>query len=473
MSFIHSVKFRFTIWYLAVLVVLLIALSVGIYFFLSHSLTQNLDKSLELRSAELQNTRGFWMNIQQGSFQEHVGEVVVVYLHSGDVLVTVSGRNIDLPVDTTMVENALAGQSAFCTVEMPGGQKLRLYVTPFRPEALPSAPSGSTPVLSGADSAALVVGRSMADIDDSLNRLVRILVIAVPVTLVVAGAGGIFLARRALKPVEQIAQTALLIEERDLSQRIRLDTKDELGRLAFVLNQMIERLEKAFKRQHQFTGDASHELRTPLAVIQAESTLALEKERTASEYRKSLELVGQEADHMSHIIDQLLTLARADAGEEQMSFEAIDLGKLVEDVAQDAEVLCREKGLRFELGQMESVMVKGDKPRLKELVLNLLDNAIRYTPTDGAVSLSLIREGRMAVVVIRDTGVGIPPEHIPHIFERFYRVDKARSRIEGGSGLGLAICQHIVEVHGGKIKVESQVGKGSAFSVFLPLSEQA
>ncbi|MDD5094768.1 MAG: ATP-binding protein [Dehalococcoidia bacterium] len=472
MSFIHSVKFRFTIWYLAVLALLLIALSIGIYFLLSHSLTQNLDNSLELRSNELRNTRGFWMNIRQGSFHEDVGEVVIVYFYSENVLVTVSGRNIDVPVDSALVENALSGQSSFSTINMTGGQKLRLYVTPFAPEGLPPAPPGSTPVLSRVDSAALVIGRSTADIDDALERLVRILLLAVPLTLAVAGAGGVFLARRALKPVDQIAQTALQIEEKDLSQRIPVDTKDELGRLATVLNQMIERLEKAFKRQRQFAADASHELRTPLAVIQAESTLALEKDRPAEEYRSSLELVVQESEHMSHIISQLLTLARADSGKEQMTFETIDLGKLIGDVVQDAEVLSREKGLRFELGRMDNAMVTGDKARLKELLLNLLDNAIRYTPTGGTVSLSLVRQDRMAVMAIKDTGIGIPPEHLPHIFGRFYRVDKARSRTDGGSGLGLAICQHIVESHGGRIEVESQIGKGSTFSVFLPLSEE-
>ena len=474
MSFIHSVKFKFTVWYLAVLGVLLVSLSVGVYLSLSHSLYRNLDKSLEVRVAELQSTRGIWMNIQQGNFQEELGEVVLLYSYSGNELVRVAGRNADVPVDSNsqLVQQALAGKSAFSTMVNTQGQKLRIYAIPFSPEApgVPPRVRGMSPRLPGAESAALVIGRSTAEIDDTMNRLVRILVIVVPVTLAVAGAGGIFLARRALKPVEQIAQTALQIEEKDLSQRIPVNTRDELGRLASVLNQMFERLEKAFKRQREFAGDASHELRTPLAVIQAESTLALQKERDASEYRKSLELVAQEAEHMAHIIDQLLTLARADAGKELLSFAAIELDKLVVDVVQDAEVLCREKGLIFELGEMTGVTVDGDRARLKELVLNLLDNAIRYTPAGGTVSLSLIREGRMAVVAVRDTGIGIPPEYLPYIFERFYRVDKARSRSDGGSGLGLAICQHIAEVHGGKIEVESQEGKGSIFSVFLPLS---
>jgi signal transduction histidine kinase len=248
-----------------------------------------------------------------------------------------------------------------------------------------------------------------------------------------------------------------------------VNTKDELGRLAATLNEMIGRLEKAFQRQKQFTSDASHELRAPLAVIEAESSLALQKERPSSDYRRSLEIISQESKQMSSLIDQLLTLARADAGKEQWNFTEVNLGKLITNLSTDVEILCQEKGLSFQLGQPQDLVVKGDEARLRELFMNLLDNAILYTPTPGTISVSLRREGQMAVVAITDTGVGIPAEDIPFIFERFYRVDKSRSRAEGGSGLGLAICKHIVEAHGGKIEAESQVGVGSTFSVWLPL----
>ncbi|MDH4292086.1 MAG: ATP-binding protein, partial [Dehalococcoidia bacterium] len=217
------------------------------------------------------------------------------------------------------------------------------------------------------------------------------------------------------------------------------------------------------------TSDASHELRTPLAVIEAESTLALQKERPPSDYRQSLETISQESRQMSSLIDQLLTLARADAGKEQWNFTEVNLGKLISNLSTDIEVLCQEKGLSFQLGQAQDLVVKGDEARLRELFMNLLDNAIRYTPSPGTISVSLHREGQMAVVAITDTGIGIPAEDIPFIFERFYRVDKSRSRVEGGSGLGLAISRHIAEAHEGKIEVESQVGSGSTFSVWLLL----
>ncbi len=175
---------------------------------------------------------------------------------------------------------------------------------------------------------------------------------------------------------------------------------------------------------------------------------------------------------MSSIIDQLLILARADAGKEQWDFTEVNLGKLINDLSTDVDVLCQEKGLSFRPGHTEDLVVKGDEIRLRGLFMNLLDNAVRYTPSPGSVSVSVRREEQMAVVAITDTGVGIPAEDIPLVFERFYRVDKSRLRSEGGSGLGLAICRHIAEAHGGKIEVESRIGVGSTFSVWLPLQSE-
>ena len=461
MSFIHSIKFRFTIWYLLVLAVLLIALSAGVYFSLSRSLYRSLDRSLELRSTQLRSIPAILESIRQGEFQEQLGEIIILYFYSGNQLIEVSAPGISISLTHEFISEAIAGSSSFATTQTSEGERVRLLAIPVE-LSIPGLPSGT-------QSAALVIARSTRQIDNALARLVRTFIIAVPLALILAAGGGLFLARRALKPVDKIAQTAREIEEGDLSRRINVNTKDELGRLAATLNEMIGRLEKAFQRQKQFTSDASHELRAPLAVIEAESSLALQKERPSSDYQRSLEIISQESRQMSALIDQLLTLARADAGKEQWNFTELNLGKLITNLSTDVEILCQEKGLSFQLGQLQDLVVKGDEARLRELFMNLLDNAIRYTPSPGTVSVSLRREEQMAVVAITDTGIGIPPEDMPFIFERFYRVDKSRSRAEGGSGLGLAICRHIAEAHGGKIEVESQVGAGSTFSVWLPL----
>jgi heavy metal sensor kinase len=460
MNFIHSIKFRFTIWYLLVLAVLLSILGVSVYFFLSRSLYRNLDHDLELRTTQLQNIPTIISSIREGEFQEEVGEIVLLCYYSEDKLVQISPRDVSISLEYKFIEQAIEGNKAFDTVRTTEGKEIRLC-------AVPLEQSGHQGMMS-IGPAAVVVGRSAEDIEQALDRLVRIFIIAGPLTLLLAAGGGVFLAGRALKPVDEISQTARNIGEGDLNQRIEVNTKDELGRLAATLNQMIERLQKALKRQQQLTSDASHELRAPLAVIQAESSLALQKEREAGEYKQSLETVTQEASHMSSIIDRLLVLARADAGKVQLVFEEVNLGNLIRDLSDDVEILCQQKGLVLEKGATPDFIVKGDRSLLRQLFLNLLDNAIRYTPGGGTISVTFSAERQRAAVAIADTGIGIPPEDLPHIFERFYRVDKARSRAEGSSGLGLSICQYIAEVHGGKTGVESQPGKGSTFTVWLP-----
>jgi len=463
MRFVKSIKFRLTIWYLVVLGALLVVFGVAAYFMLSHSLYQSLDDSLKLQVAQLEGclkvedgSIGF-QDTDQGDFGAQLAELVLLY-SANDNLLYQSGPRVEITQVDTLVTQALAGHSTLVTAKTRDGQEIRLYAAPLK---------GETGIY------AVVVGRSTAELTDVLERFRYILILAVLATIALAGGGGFFLAKRAFKPVEQITRTAREIEESDLSRRIKVRSEDELGRLASTLNQMIARLERAFSRQRQFTADASHELRTPLAVIQAESTLALRKKRAESDYRKSLGLISREVSHMSALVDKLLFLARSDTGKEQLNLEAVNLKELLADLASETEVLCQEKGLQLKLGPLENLVVKGDKVELKQLFFNLLDNAIRYTPIGGSVTVSVERKRETAVVAIEDSGIGIPEEHIPHIFERFYRVDKARSRAEGGSGLGLSICQHIAEVHCGRIEVESQIGKGSTFSVSLPLPESS
>jgi heavy metal sensor kinase len=451
MRFFKSIKFRLTIWYLLVIVALLAVFGTVAYLTLSNNLYRSLDESLKTRVAELQVAEN-----AHAVFAERLDELVLIYNANGTMLQRL-GPNVQLVNIDGLVRQALAGQDSLVTASTSDGQEVRLYVAPFS--------------VSSINRFAIVVGRPVADVTGVLGTFRYILGASGVGVVILAGVGGLFLANRALKPVDRITRTAQDIGESDLSRRISVHSEDELGRLASTLNRMIERLDAAFGRQRQFTADASHELRTPLAVMQAESTLALSKERTEGEYRKSLEAISQEAAYMSAVIGKLLFLARSDAGKEPLNLEEVNLKELLAEVSSDAEVLAREKGLQFRLGPLEDLTVKGDRVKLRQLFLNILDNAVRYTPGGGTISGSAVRKLGTAVVAISDTGIGIPPEHLPHIFERFYRVDKARSRAEGGVGLGLAIAKHIAETHGGKIEVESQVGKGSTFYVVLPLRD--
>ena len=267
------------------------------------------------------------------------------------------------------------------------------------------------------------------------------LTLLVPVVLAAAAVGGFWMSRRALRPVDQITATARSIGEKNLGDRLPVpNTNDELQRLSETLNEMLERIEGAFRRVTQFTADASHELRTPVALIRTTSELALRKQRSESEYRQALNEVNEESVRTTDLIENLLT-----------------------------EKLAEQKGISLACeAPQEPVTVSGDRGTLRRLLIVLLDNAVKYTPAGGKVRISVNHEAQRAVVEVRDSGVGINEADLPHIFERFYRSDKSRSRDSGGAGLGLSIAKWIVEAHRGTIQVESQPERGSTFRVLLP-----
>jgi heavy metal sensor kinase len=448
-----SIKFRLTVWYLVAIAVLLVVFGTVAYYLLSKNLYRNLDQSLQARVIELQRT--IKVEGDRISFDQKVEELVLIYDANGTLRQRL-GPNVEFSNIGETVQQALFGISSFVSAETNQGPYVRLYAAPFNVDS-------STRV-------ALVVGRLPNDILSMLAIFRMVMLNSSVLLILLAGVGGWFLAGRTLKPVERIAEIARGIGESDLSRRIDVETDDELGRLASTLNGMIARLEEAFVKQRRFVADASHELRTPLAVIQAESSLVLEKPRDPGEYRRSLELVSQEVAYMSEIVGKLLVLARSDAGFEPVNFQEVDVAGLLTELSQDLEALAQEKGLRLTFGPMDGLTVRGDRVRLRQLFMNILDNALRYTPGGGAITGSVIRKDDQAVVSIGDTGIGIAEEHLPFIFDRFYRVDKVRTDGEGGTGLGLAIATSIAKMHGGSIEVESRFGEGTTFRVLLPLA---
>jgi len=468
-------------WYLIVLGVLLLLLSAGVYFNLSHTLHRELDEDLRARAAQMISIRNIMGIVERGRFEENIGEIVAFYYRRGNRLIHLSPRDQTLPVSAELADKVIEGERLMMTLATSDGTTLRIFGVPYKPrpmDRIPPPPDFRGPPprhgppsrhLRDIDAAALFIARPTAHIERALSGLLITLMFAVPLTLIISGAGGVFLARRVLNPIKKITDTAHTIGESDLSRRIDVHTNDELGRLSGTLNEMIERLEKAFERQRQFTGDASHELRTPLAVIEAESTLALQRDRSSEEYKQSLSNVAREAEHMAAIIDQLLSLARADAGMEAYDFEELNLDEVIESVVSKTRGRCEEKKIALTTQLQSGAKIKGGHAMLKLLFSNLLDNAIRYTQSGGSITVSLGKEAGKANIEVKDTGIGIPAGDLPHIFERFYRVDKVRSRGEGGSGLGLSICRQIAEIHGGSIDVVSQAGRGSAFRVTLPI----
>lgn len=320
----------------------------------------------------------------------------------------------------------------------------------------------------GAQGAWILVGQRVSGVREKLRELVGAIAGAGAGVLLLALAGGWFLAGRALGPIRKITEAAEAISESNLSRRIDLAaTETELGRLARTLNGTFERLERAFSRQTRFTADASHELRTPLSVILTQAELALRRERSPEEYREALAACLRAAQRMKAVVEGLLTLARADAGMLVLKRERVDLRKLLEETAAMLGPLALERRVAVAVSA-EAVAVAGDPDRLREAVTNLISNAIRYNREGGRVDVTLQAVPGEAVIMVADTGVGIPEKDRPHLFERFYRVDPARSREAGGTGLGLSITKWIVEAHGGVISFTSREGEGTTFVVRLP-----
>jgi heavy metal sensor kinase len=314
-------------------------------------------------------------------------------------------------------------------------------------------------------------GGPMAPIETILSHLLFSLLLGVPLLGLVAVGGGLFLVGRALAPVVQIARTAERITLHNLNERLPLtNTGDELEHLSLALNRMIVRLSEAFEQNRRFLADASHELRTPLAAWRGEMESVVEQTRGLPELSDRAGSALEEVDRLSKIVDALFAISRLDAGEAQQEWTRFDLAPLAASTTEQMSLLAEDKGISVACKVQGKVSVDGDRARIKQVVVNLLDNAIKYTPAGGSISLDVYAREDKAVMEVADTGIGIPADALPHIFERFFRVDKARSRDAGGAGLGLAIVKSICLAHGGQVFVESNEGQGSRFKVELPLA---
>lgn len=351
---------------------------------------------------------------------------------------------------------AAAGSTDLRDVELANGARWRVL---------------STPVLQdGKLVGVLQTGTSLQPVESALTSLVMLMGVAIPLVLVLAVAGGLFLAGRSLAPIQRITRAARRIGADQLSNRLNMQGSDEIADLAATFDEMIARLEDAFRRQRQFTADASHELRTPLTLMRTRTELTLAHPRTPEEYEEALAAMRVDISRASRLVSDLLMLARADAGQDGLSLEPVPLGTLTREVTEQFGPTAESRGVMLRwVGTDPGPGVIGDQTRLTQLLMNLIDNAVKYAP-GAPVTVKVAAEGHWAVIKVSDRGPGIPPEHSRHLFDRFYRVDRARSRSDGGFGLGLAISQWIVHAHGGEIRVDSRPGNGTTFTVNLPLA---
>jgi heavy metal sensor kinase len=319
------------------------------------------------------------------------------------------------------------------------------------------------------------VAAPMHEFHEAQEQFRSLLIVAAPFLLVCATAGGYFMSRRALAPVRRIIAAAADIGATNLSSRLAVPhTGDELQRLSETLNNMLSRIEDAFQRIAQFTADASHELRTPLAILRTRTELALRRPRSESEYREVLGQLLVGLERSSDLVERLMLLARADSGDRILQQEPVQLDVILRSVCEQGATLCASKCLRFQMDlSAADTPIEGDADFLERLFLILIDNAIKYTAPGGEMTVSSQVEAGSVIVSVRDSGIGISAADLPHLFQRFYRVDKARSRASGGTGLGLAIGRWIARAHRGDIEVESTLGKGTIFRVRLPLLNSA
>jgi heavy metal sensor kinase len=454
------IRLRLTLWYAAVVAVALSLFGSGLYFGLRHYLYASLDDTLRSEAALTVSSLSLPLETSQLGKQKltnpQQGEQFIRLIdRSGHVVADASAGFDTPPSDPAGLATALDGHETLHWISV-GGKPMRVLSEPVR--------SGGNVV------EVLQVGLFANEVRESLDLTVGISALLGPLVLVLISVGGIWVARRSLAPVVRIADLAAEIEAQDLSRRIDPGlAQDELGRLASTFNAILDRIEAAFRRQQQFTADASHELRTPLALLQSQIENALAAPRDGDTDQKVLEALAQDVERLTRIATALLSLARSDAGTIRLNYEEINLPEILDIVAEQYAPLAGEAGVNLKL-DTRPVQLIADEDRLVQLLVNLLDNALRHTPAGDHVILGCRGDASCVQIWVTDSGVGIAAEHVPHIFERFYRADPARSNQSGSVGLGLNICQMIVSAHGGTIKVASVVGEGTTVTVVLPQS---
>jgi heavy metal sensor kinase len=454
------IRLRLTAWYFAVLAVVLSAFGLSAYLEMRHSIDRTVDEELQIRAEGVQQLierdvqRGRKEDLPDG-LREHME------LRNGGALLQVSDEQ----------GNWLYRSTVMSDYGVPRPTNLPARPVDFTARDMPLR-VWSQKVSVGGQSYLIQSAFEMDDFYGALNHFALLLFISIPSLLLCAAAGGYWISTRALAPVDQITRTARTISAQNLSSRLVVpNTGDELQRLSETLNGMLERLEAAFKKITQFTADASHELRTPVAVMRTRAELSLRKARSADEYRDVIAEVLIELEKTSALIEQLMFLARADSGAETLRFVPTNVTEVLREACHQGSALAEVKQVAFqEQISGDSMWIQGDASSLRRLFLILIDNAVKYTPMNGHVEVSLQRNDGYAVAEVRDTGIGIAEADLPNVFERFYRADKARSRESGGVGLGLSIGRWITEVHAGTIEVHSSPGRGSIFQIRLPIT---
>lgn len=458
----NSIRTKLTLWYVGVLALVVIAFAAMTNFVLVNALNKDTDERL----VEMARNFGVALMAEQedekssAASERAIAEAVneMRFRDYQFLISTHEGRVFASTIESVLEAKCLDHSTDFRTCEI-NGEPFRVYESPFT---------------SGTTEYRLLSFHSLKEQIALKHQVTGIFLFGVPLTLILAGFGGYFLARKNLAPVVEIGRQASQIGAGNLNERITIKNKhDELADLARVFNELLARLDASFEQQRRFMADASHELRTPLAIVRGEAEVALSKDdRSTAEYRESLSILHDESKRLTKIVEDLFTLARADAGQFHSSFAPVYLDEIVGDAVRSMRVLADQRNIGLSITGATGMSFRGDESLLRRLFLNLLDNAVKYSRPGGKVSVVCLSTEANLRIDIMDNGTGIPPQEQGRIFERFYRVDKARGRRDGtatsGAGLGLSISWWIAAIHNGSVALVSSTESGSVFSVTFP-----
>jgi heavy metal sensor kinase len=464
---IESVRARLTIFYVAVLAIVLLVVGGLIYVLMARVLYTRIDESLlavmQIAATSLDNDLAEGQDVGDAARSTAAElasrqQMLAIYDGTGQLLAE-SGRDDDVQIRLPEIDTIPLTDPQLSTITEARDDDDRHRLA-MRRVTLPKH-----------DATYIVVaGGSLEPTDEELEALRDTLAYVVPIALLLAGLGGWFLAHRSLAPVVAMAERARRLGGEDLGGRLPVaNPRDELGRLAETFNELLGRLETSMTQQRQFMADASHELRTPITTTRTAANVALQQpHRDEEEYRHALAIIEQQATRLSRIVDDMFTLARADAGNYPVRTQPMYLDEIVDEVASAARILASTRDVQIEFNGSRSASFVGDEELIRRMVMNLLDNAVRHSPSGAVVSVNLHAVESGYAIVVADQGPGIPPENQPHIFERFYRVDASRRSRDGGAGLGLALVRWVAHLHGGKVILTTSSKTGSTFTVELP-----
>lgn len=463
---IHSLRFRMTAWYAGLLAGALLVFGMSVYLGLERYLNSALQDSSasECRTigtellSQLPGKNKEWLKTEiDEAYAPEVNARFIRVHREGTGVIYLSAAPKDGAFDPSRIPPPRRDKSNVIQhIRLANGQELLINTMSF------VAPDGSHFLVES--------GMPHRQIQIVLHGLLLTLAIYAPLIVLLAIAGGYWLMRRSLRPVDEITERAEGITSTNLSERLPvIQTGDELERLSSALNRMIARLEDAFQHINRFSADASHELRTPLTILQLELEGIIHNPAWSGSLEEQIGSALEETHRMSRIVESLLTISRLDAGDAKLEKLPVNLSALVTATSAEMKILAQEKSICLHTFTADDIWVNGDRTRLQQVVVNLIDNAIKYTPEGGKVEVRVREVSGRAIFEVADNGVGIPAQAIPHVFERFYRVDRARSRASGGAGLGLSIVKSICAAHGAEIRVFSEGGQGSCFRVELPV----